>query len=85
LGSFADAYGFTPTDVFRLTLPQIAAYGRYAEAKSAALDGDAPSSPSKPEAGKVSSVDELVAMFGDPESKRALLDRQLGGVGDGPR
>lgn len=69
MGAFADAFGFTPQDVFRLTLPQITAYGRYMEGKGEGTE--------RPSAGSnsIDSIDELVSMFGDPESKRQLAER----------
>ena len=70
LGSLADAFGFTPDEVYRLTPAQLAAYGRYMEEKA-----DATEHPRRPAPGhekKVDSLGELIAMFGSPESKAAL-------------
>lgn len=77
MGAFADAFGFTPQDVFHLTLPQITAYGRYMESKGEGTP-DRPSQPSG--TSSVDSLDQMVAMFGSPESKQQLAERMMAGA-----
>lgn len=78
MASYGDAFGFTPAEFYRLTLPQIAAYGRYMEDKAAAVEsagkGHARTEPMR----SVDSLDELVSLFGSPESKEALMRRRAG-------
>lgn len=71
MGAFADAFGFTPQDVFRLTLPQITAYGRYMEGKGEGTERPSQSAGSN----SIDSLDQMVAMFGSPESKQQLVER----------
>jgi hypothetical protein len=74
MGSYAESFGYTPDQFYQLTLPQIAAFGRYIEERDKELDSASDSPRRKSKADKpVSSVESLVAMFGDDETKRKLL------------
>jgi hypothetical protein len=75
MGSYAEAFGYTPDQFYQLTLPQIAAFGRYIEERDKELDSAKSSSPSRKSKSEkpVSSVENLVAVFGDDETKRRLL------------
>jgi hypothetical protein len=74
MGSYAEAFGYTPEQFYQLTLPQIAAFGRYIEERDKEIDSAKSSSSRKSKAEKpVSSIENLVAVFGDDETKRKLL------------
>lgn len=77
MAAYSDAFGFTPAEFMALTLPQLAAYGRYMEEKAEKMSGSAPPRPA-PES-SVDSLDQLIAMFGSPESKEALRARMSNG------
>ena len=69
--------------MYRLTLPQIAAYGRYLEEKAEMVEKASEGKGSRKGSGgsSVDSVDQLVAMFGDEDSKRRWADGRSNGTG----
>lgn len=74
MGTMADAFGFTPADFFRLTLPQLSAYSRYLGEKADAASGDHPAARApRKGASSVDSLEDLVAAFGTPEAKALVF------------
>ena len=78
MGSYADAFGYTPDDFMRMTLPQIAAYSRYMEDrdkkfKSSSGDRSAGGKKILEAPDKESSIDALVMQFGSSEAKNKLM------------
>lgn len=77
MGAMADAFGFTPEDFFRLTLPQLSAYSRYMgdKADRTSASGKKRSAPEHPGSGmgSVDSLEDLVMAFGTPESKSLVF------------
>ena len=86
MGSYADAFGHTPTDFMHMTLPQIASFGRYMEERDKKTKSS--SAHSKTGAGKKlldapdkqSSIEALVMQFGSPEAKQKLLNERIEGL-----
>jgi hypothetical protein len=82
MGMCADEFGYTPAQFYALTLPQLTALQRYLVSKYDE-DGAKPSRSARTssQAGTsdktVDSLDELVAMFGSPESRAALYRREV--------
>jgi len=83
MGSYADAFGYTPDDFMRMTLPQIASFGRYMESRDKKMK--ASSAVSKTGSGKKmldapdkqSSIEALVMQFGSPEAKQQLVNERI--------
>ena len=70
----ADAFGYTPAQFYRLSLPQLGAFSRYIESKAVAMkDGKSPE-PSGNPGTSIDSLDQLVWAFGDENAKRALAE-----------
>ena len=88
MGSYADAFGYTPSDFMRMTLPQIAAFGRYMEERDKKFKSNSSSSNNRGAgAGKIleapdkeSSIDALVMQFGSPEAKQTLMRDRIEGM-----
>lgn len=82
MGSYADAFGYTPDDFMRMTLPQIASFSKYMEERDKKIKSGS-SNQSKPgqkmlEApDKQSSIEALVMQFGTPESKQKLMQERI--------
>ena len=75
MASFGEAYGFTPEQFFCLTLPQLAEYGEYAKRQSDRLkENSKKSGGSSGSAQSISSLDELVARYGEksPAKSKAV-------------
>lgn len=78
MAAIAQAYGYTPAQFLRLTLPQLRAFAAYLSRHSRAGE-HAASSPARP-AGPTKTVDslaDLVGMFGDEASRAALAAGRL--------
>lgn len=78
MGSYADAFGYTPDEFMRMTLPQIASFSRYMEErdkkfKTKSDDRAAGGKKILSAPDKESSIDALVMQFGSPEAKQALI------------
>jgi len=85
MGSYADAFGYTPDDFMRMTLPQIASFSRYMEErdkkfKSKTDDRAAGGKRILSAPDKESSIDALVMQFGSPEAKQALVRDRIEGM-----
>jgi hypothetical protein len=85
MGSYADAFGYTPSDFMRMTLPQIASFSRYMEErdkkfKSKTDDRAAGGKRILSAPDKESSIDALVMQFGSPEAKQALVRDRIEGM-----
>jgi hypothetical protein len=66
MASFGEAYGFTPEQFFCLTLPQLAEYGEYAKRSNERLkESSSKSSGKSGSSQSISSLDELVARYGE--------------------
>jgi hypothetical protein len=82
MGSYADAFGYTPDDFMRMTLPQIASFSKYMEERDKKIKSGS-SNKSKPgqkmlEApDKQSSIEALVMQFGTPEYKQKLMQERI--------
>lgn len=73
MGVCADAFGYTPEQFYRLTLPQLAALQRYLKERTEGVEKASKASrPSGSGGTSVDSLDQFVAMFGSPEAKAAL-------------
>jgi hypothetical protein len=67
MASYADSFGFTPTDFFSLTLAQLNAFSRYIENRDKEMKKASKSKSSGNAGGKsIDSVEQLVATFGKP-------------------
>lgn len=66
MASYSEAYGFTPEEFFRLTLPQIAHYGEYSTRQLERINKEANTSKSGGGQSKsVSSLEEFVTRYGE--------------------
>lgn len=71
MASFGEAYGFTPEEFFCLTLPQIAEYGEHAKRANERLKESSSKSSSKGgNTQSISSLDELVARYGEKSPEK---------------
>ena len=83
MGSYADAFGYTPDDFMRMTLPQIASFGRYMDTRDKKMKSS--NAVSKTGQGKKmldapdqkSSIEALVMQFGSPEAKQKLVNERI--------
>jgi len=68
MASYADSFGFTPSDFFNLTLAQLNAFSQYAEKRDEDMKKRSKGQGNKKGAGTASidSVEQLVATFGKP-------------------
>ncbi|CAB4174699.1 hypothetical protein UFOVP1131_57 [uncultured Caudovirales phage] len=75
MASYADAFGYTPTEFMQLTLPQLNAYAKYVEKRDDQMKSESKSTPAKNKAkfadGKsgmktIQSLDHLAQVFGKP-------------------
>ena len=67
MASYADSFGFTPTDFFKLTLAQLNAFSRYIEGRDRKMKEASKKQSSGNAGGKsIDSIDQLVATFGKP-------------------
>lgn len=77
MASYADAFGYTPSDFMQLTLPQLNAFGRYIEERDKEMK-DSSSSSSKGSKNRakfaegskgmknVGSLEQMISVFGRP-------------------
>lgn len=82
MGSYADAFGYTPSEFMRMTLPQIASFSRYMEErdkkiKSGSSNKDKPGKKMLEASDKESSIDALVMQFGSPEAKQKIMNERI--------
>jgi hypothetical protein len=66
MASYADSFGFTPTDFFNLTLAQLNAFSRYIEARDKKVKEASKKTSSSAGGKSIDSIDQLVATFGKP-------------------
>jgi hypothetical protein len=78
MASYTDAFGFTPDQFLKLTLPQLKMFAEYAEKRDAEMEKKSKSprssSSGSTQASTGSSFENLVTMFGTPETKAKLLN-----------
>lgn len=75
MASYADAFGYTPTEFMQLTLPQLNAYAKYVEKRDEAMKGDGKNTSGKNKAKfasgasgmkNVGSLEQMISVFGKP-------------------
>ena len=78
MASYTDAFGFTPDQFLKLTLPQLKMFAEYAEKRDAEMEKKSKSPKSSSfgstSASTGSSFESLVNTFGSPEVKAKLLN-----------
>jgi hypothetical protein len=79
MASYADAFGYTPSDFMQLTLPQLNAFARYIEQRDKEMkEGSSSSSSSKSSKNRakfaegskgmsnIGSLEQMISVFGRP-------------------
>lgn len=78
MASYAEAFGYTPKQFLSLTLPQLAAFGRYATKQEEDRKKRKNSSGSSSSSGSTSSsISDIAQMFGTPETKSRLRKQAI--------
>jgi L-ribulose-5-phosphate 3-epimerase UlaE len=72
MASYAESFGYTPTQFMGITIPQLAAYGRYVEKRNEESKKESKKSSSKSAGGASMSITDLANTFGTPETKAKL-------------
>jgi hypothetical protein len=72
MASYAESFGYTPTQFMGITIPQLAAYGRYVEQRDKESKKQSKRSSSGSAGSTSMSITDLANSFGTPETKSKL-------------